>query len=94
MVDNQAKTDEQKRLEQWVLSQGYPNMETYQLEDELVKLGWALSDGDESVRDAYYALLDEMFTKGWNPRLLDGQQEVMVGEKLYKEMLAKHKMKV
>ena len=86
MVDNQQKSEGEKRIEEWVLCQGYPDMETYRLEGELVKLGWALSDGDESVRDEYYAIVDKVFAKGWTPYLLDGQQEVMLGIPLSLEL--------
>jgi hypothetical protein len=98
MVDHHKPTTEQEFLasmtEEKARDMGYPSLEIFMLQRKLVNLGWSLSDGDESVREDYYTTLDEALTKGWTPEMLDGQQEMFVGEKLYKEMLAKHKMKV
>ena len=86
MVDNKPKRteDEIARL------LGYPSAEVRRISDELIKLAWALSEGNESIRKAYYAKLDEAFAKGWTPYMLDGQQEVMVGKELNLEMYDKY----
>jgi hypothetical protein len=99
MVDNNSKPMTRQELldamtDEDAQNSGYPSVEVFRLEFQLVNLGWALSDGDESVHDEYYALVDEMLAKGWSPELLDGQQEVMIGGKLYKEMFEKYKAKV
>jgi hypothetical protein len=95
MVDNNKPTTEQEFLNSLTDEKaqrfGYPSAEVYRLEHELVTLGRKLNLGDESVRGEYYATLDKALTKGWSPDMLDGQQEVMVGGKLYKEMFERYK---
>jgi hypothetical protein len=88
MVDNKKPELTEDKIAQ---DFGYPNAEVRQLSNQLVTLGWKLSLGDASVRDEYYATLDEALANGWSPDMLDGQQEVMVGAELHKEMREKHK---
>jgi hypothetical protein len=86
MVDSKPKRTEDE-IAQLL---GYPSAAIRRISDELVQLGWALSEGDESVRRAYYAKLDEALAKGWTPFMLDGQQEVMLGTELSNELYDKY----
>jgi hypothetical protein len=86
MVDNKPKRTEDE-IAQLL---GYPSDAIRRMSYELVHLGWALSEGDESVRNQYNAKLEEALAKGWTPFMLDGQQEIMLGDKLSNELYDKY----
>lgn len=95
MAEHKPLTTEEQghaAVEAWILEQGYPDMETYRMEEKLVTLGyqWHHHGGDE-VLDEFYRVLDDLLQRGWQPRLLDGQQEMWIGKELTLKVYAKFK---
>jgi hypothetical protein len=90
MVDKKPKLTDDEVAQ----ALGYPNAEVRRLSNELVNLGWALKAGDESVRGAYDKALNKALNKGWTPDMLDGEQELFVGEELYQQMYDKYEAHV